>query len=228
MSTILTDQIKDPVLGTVWSWIRKGASLEPKDPEDQQSEELDRRFTEDQGQLLCYNGRTDKLDDGNLPICIPSSLFLACFRLGHYNEMGKHMGASKTYNNAKRFFFWPGLFDSICALTAEGLTCQNNIPKSKHKNEVPLEERQNETVPFRIIQLDHKGPLHPPSNRNLHCFLVIVPFFCFLMVYPVTNSGAQAKFYALEKWIHSFGIPLSIVHDRGTAFINTEFLNWTK
>ena len=48
------------------------------------------------------------------------------------------------------------------------------------------------------------------------------------MVYAVTNTGAQATISAVEKWIHSFGIPQSIVHDRGTAFINTEFINWTK
>ena len=48
------------------------------------------------------------------------------------------------------------------------------------------------------------------------------------MVYPVTITGAQATTSAVEKWIHSFGIPLSFVHDRGTAFINTEFINWTK
>ena len=48
------------------------------------------------------------------------------------------------------------------------------------------------------------------------------------MVYPVNNTGAQATISAVEKWIHSFGIPQSIVHERGTAFINTEFVNWTK
>ena len=46
------------------------------------------------------------------------------------------------------------------------------------------------------------------------------------MVYPVTNTGATIS--AVEKWIHSFGIPQSIGHDRGTAFINSEFINWTK
>ena len=48
------------------------------------------------------------------------------------------------------------------------------------------------------------------------------------MVYPVTNTGAQATISAVEKWIHSFGIPQPIVHDRDTAFINTEFINSTK
>ena len=60
MSTKLAEQIKDSVLGTVRSWIRKGTSPEPKDPEIQQSkgllrycQEFDRLlFEEEEGQLL--------------------------------------------------------------------------------------------------------------------------------------------------------------------------------
>ena len=138
------------------------------------------------------------------------------------------MGASKTYNNVKRFYYWPGKFDWICALTADCLTCQNNKPKPKNRNEDPLEEWQNETVPFRTVHFDHKVPLHPPSNRNLHCLLVTDPFSRFLIVYQVPNTGAQATISAVEKWIHSFGIPQSIVHDRGTDFIKTGFIYWKK
>ena len=108
VSTILAEQIKDPVLGIVRSWIRKGTLPEPKDPEIQQPkglsrycQEFDRLLIEEEGQLLCYNEPTYKLNDENLGICLPLSLFLACFRLGHY-EMGGHMGTSKSYNNAKR------------------------------------------------------------------------------------------------------------------------------
>ena len=118
VSTILAEQIKDPVLGTFRSWIRKGILPEPEDPGIQQSkgplrygQEFDRLLIEKEGQLLCYNEPTDKLDDENLRICLPLSLFLACFRLGHYNDMGGHMGASKTYNKAKRFYYLPGMFD---------------------------------------------------------------------------------------------------------------------
>ena len=59
VSTILAEQIKDPVLGTVGSWIRKGISPEPKTPEIQQSkgllrycQEFDRLLIEEEGQLL--------------------------------------------------------------------------------------------------------------------------------------------------------------------------------
>ena len=50
----------------------------------------------------------------------------------------------------------------------------------------------------------------------------------FLKVYPVTSTAAQVTLSAVDKWIHSFGIPQSIVHDRSTSSINTEFINWTK
>ena len=120
------------------------------------------------------------------------------------------------------------MFHWICALTADCLTCQNNKPKPKHRNEVPLEEWQNETVPFRTIHIDHKGPIHPTSAGNVHCLLIVDAFSRFLMVYPVRNTTALATITAVERWILSFGIPKSIIHDRGTAFINTEFINWTK
>ena len=58
--------------------------------------------------------------------------------------------------------------------------------------------------------------------------MVIGAFSRFLMVYSVTNTGARATTSAVVKWIQSFEIPQSIVHDRGTAFVNTEFVNWTK
>ena len=84
VSTILEEQMKDPVLGTVRSWIRKNTPPDVKSPEIQQSkgllrycQELNRLLIEDEGQLLCYNEPTDKLEEDNLRICLPLSLFLA-------------------------------------------------------------------------------------------------------------------------------------------------------
>ena len=118
VSTLLVEQIKDLILETVRSSIRKGTSPESKAPEIQQPngflrfcQHSDRLLIEEGGQLLCYNEPTDKLDDKNLGSCLPLSLFLACFKLGHYKEMGGHMGVSKNYKNTKRFYYWPGMFD---------------------------------------------------------------------------------------------------------------------
>ena len=103
VSTILEEQMKDPVLGTVRSWIRKNTPLDIKSPEIQQSKGLlrycqgiNRLLFEEEGQLFCYNEPLDKPEEENLRIYLPLSLFLTCFRLGHYKEMGGHMGATKT------------------------------------------------------------------------------------------------------------------------------------
>ena len=138
------------------------------------------------------------------------------------------MGANKTYANTKIFYYWPGMFDWICAPTAACPTCQNNKPKPKYRNEVPLEQWKNESVPFRTIHIDHKGPIHPTSASNVLCLLVFDSFSRFLMVYSVRNTTALATITAVEKWILSFGIPQSIIDDRGFAFFNIEFVNWTK
>ena len=105
---------------------------------------------------------------------------------------------------------------------------QNNKPKPKHRNQVALEEWQNESVPFRTVHIDYKGPIHPTSASNVHCLLIVDALSRFLMVCPVRNTTALATITAVEKWTFSFGISQSINHDRGTVFINTEFINWTK
>ena len=208
VSTILAEQLKDRVLGTVRSWILRNILPDTKSPEMQQSkgllrycQEFDRLLIEEEGQFLCYIEPSDKLEEENLRICFPLSLFLACFQLGHYNEKGAHTGATKTYANAKRFYYWPGMFDWICALTADCLTCQNNKPKPKHRNKVPLEEWQNETVFSSTVQIDHKGRLHPASANNVHCLLIIDAFCRFLIVYPVRNTTTLATFTAVETLI---------------------------
>ena len=144
--TILQEQLKDPLLSIVRSWIERNTSPDLRAPEIRQSkgllrycQEIDRLLIEEHGQLLCYVEPSDTLDKRNLRICLPLSLLLACFRMGHYNELGGHMGASMTYTKAKRFYYWPGMFDWICALTADCLACQNNKSKPKLFNEVPLE-----------------------------------------------------------------------------------------
>ena len=173
-----TRTTKRSILSIVCSWIEGSISPDPKTPEIRHSkgllrycQELDRLLIEEHGQFLCYNETSDTLDKENLRICLPLSLSLACFRMGHYNELGGHMGASETYANANRFYYWPGMFDWICALTADCLACQNTKSKPKHLNEVPLEDWQGDTAPFCALHNDPKRHLHPPSNRNTLCLL---------------------------------------------------------
>ena len=123
----------------VRQWIKTRNKPTPKSPELPQSkglmryfQEFDRLTIEEQGNLLCYNEPTDDPADPKLRICLPLSLslFLACFRMGHYSDLGGHMGAEKTYLNGKRFYYWPGMHDLVCPshkiALAANLTNPNN------------------------------------------------------------------------------------------------------
>ena len=88
--TILPEQLEGPVLSIVRSWIAGSISPDLRAPKIRQStgllrygQELDRLLIEEHGQLLCYDEPSDTLDKKNLRMCLPLSLFLACFRLGH-------------------------------------------------------------------------------------------------------------------------------------------------
>ena len=67
-STSLAKQIKDPVFGTVRSWLRKVISPQTKSPKIQQPkgllrycQEIDRLLIEDEGHLLGFNEPSNKL-----------------------------------------------------------------------------------------------------------------------------------------------------------------------
>ena len=109
VSTILVEQVKNPILSTVRSWQRKGISSETKSSENQHCkglfgfcQEFDRLLIVEKGQLLCYNEPSEKLENDNLRNFSPPTLFLPSSRLGHYKEKGGLMGASKTYKNLQR------------------------------------------------------------------------------------------------------------------------------
>ena len=86
--------------------------------------------------------------------------------MGLFEELGGHLRARITYANAIRFYYWPGIFHWFRALTADCFACPNNRPKPKHPKEVLLDERQGHTAPFCALDIDHKGLLHPRSNRT--------------------------------------------------------------
>ena len=106
--------------------------------------------------------------------------------------------------------------------------CQKNKQKHKDLNEAPL-EKWTKTVPFpfHTVHIDHKGPINPPSNGDKHCLVVIDSFSRYIQFYPVSSSSASETISALEKCFLTFGIPQKLEYDKGSAFMNEEFTNWT-
>ena len=236
ITTLVAEQINDPVLQIVRAWVRNKNKPNTKTPEIHQSKALlsyfnnfNQLFLDKESNLLCYNEPIHGTDKCEMKICVPLSLFLPLFNLAHAHTHSGHPGIFKTFENIRQNFFWPGRYKWIVSLIEDCLQCQTNKSKRHDLQEAPLEQwGELETTPFKTIHIDHKGPIRPSSNLNTHCLVVVDAFSRFLGVYPVRDTGAQTTINALEKWITSYGIPQKIVHDNGSAFINRDFVNWTK
>ena len=164
-----------------------------------------------------------------MKICVRLSLFLPLFSLAHTHSHSGHPGIFKTFENIRQYFFSPGLYNRIVYLIEDCIQYQTNKMKRQDLQEASLEQgRELETTLFKTIHIDHKGPFRPSSQSNTHRLVVVHAFSQFLGVYPVRDIAAQTTINALEKWITSYGAPQKIVHDNGSAFINSDFVNWTK
>ena len=236
VTTLVEEQLNDPVLQKVRSWIKKSDKRPIKTHDINQSKALlsyfnrfEQLFIDEETNLPCYNETIQETSKTEMKICVPLSRFLPLFILAHTHSHSGHPGIFKTFENVRQYFFWPGRYKWIVYLIEDCLECQTKKSKRHDLHEAPLKQwGELETTLFKQFHIDHKGPLRPSSNSNNHCLVVVDAFSRFIGVYTVKDTSAQATITALEKWITSYGIPQKIIHDNGTAFINSDFINWNK
>ena len=186
-------------------------------------------FIESDTNLLCYREPIQDTCKTEMKTCVHLLLFLPLFSLAHTHSHSDHPGIFKTFESIRHYFFWPVRYKRIVHLMEDCIECQTNKTKRHDLHEAPLEQwGAKETIPFKTIHIDHRGPLRPSSNSNTHRLVVVDAFFRFLEAHPVRNNGAQTTVKTLEKWRTSYGIPQKIVHDNSSAFMNSDFINWTK
>ena len=190
---------------------------------------LEQLFIEPDTNLHCYREPIQETCKTEMKICVPLSLFLPLFSLAHTHSHSGHPGIFKTFENIRQYFFWPGRYKWIVNMIEDCIECQTNKTERNDLHEAPLIQwGELETTPFKTIHIDHKGPLRPSTNSNSPCLDVVDAFSRFLGAYPVRDTGTQTTINALEKWSSLYGIPWKIFHDNGSAFINRDFINWTK
>ena len=76
-------------------------------------------------------------------------------------------------------------------------------------------------TPNERIYIDCIGPLIVDDNRNCHIVNIIDGFTRWVELYAVPDTTAEtAAKIALLDWVGRFGVPLQIMTDGGTQFVN--------
>lgn len=73
-------------------------------------------------------------------------------------------------------------------------------------------------VPFTTVHIDHLRPFQSTKRRNKHIVVVVDRFTKAVFLKAVRSTDAKAVIEYIRDFFYVFGVPESIVTDRGTVF----------
>ncbi len=130
-----------------------------------------------------------------------------------------HPGIRATQKLITSRFVWPGVYSDVRSWTRSCVQCQ-----IQRHTVAPVSSFPSPTARFDVIHIDLVGPL-PPSRGFTYLLTCVDRYTHWSEAIPLTSITAEAVACAfLGGWISRFGVPSTIVTDRGRQF---EFRLWT-
>ncbi|GFW88941.1 transposon Tf2-9 polyprotein [Trichonephila clavipes] len=80
-----------------------------------------------------------------------------------------------------------------------------------------------ESIPLSTYHVDFIGPLPSTNKSYQHIFTVVDAFTKFTWLYPVKTVSAESALEKLKQQQKTFGNPIRIIFDRGSAFTSKLF-----
>ncbi|KAM1875540.1 hypothetical protein FF1_042985 [Malus domestica] len=164
-----------------------------------------------------------KIPDGLLLKCLGQEESMRMMAEVHEGVCGAHQAGTKMRWLLRRYgYFWPDM-EKDCKFYTRGCEeCQRHGPL-QHVPYVPL----NSVVkpwPFRGWTMDFIGQIYPASSK-WHIFIIVATdYFTKWVETSAVKSitSATVKNFIETKILYRFGVPETIVTDRGPSFISKE------
>ena len=214
-------QMEDPSIGFVLHAKETG---ERPNPDVIKGQSLTtRRLTQLWPRLVLVNGvlwrRYEDLETKQewRQLVVPQPVCEEVMQELHAGVMGGHVGESKTLQQFKHGFYWPGHSLDIkkwCQTCATCASRKTTAPKIC----APLQTIQAGT-PMQAIAVDIMGPLPESSNKNSHILIVADYFTRWMEAYAIHDQEATTFAQKLvDNVFCSLGIPEQSHSDQGKQF----------
>ena len=233
---LLQEQKLDPCLKHVRSWV-KNNQLPPTQYHkmhkllNKMADDFELFRIDQETDLLLKSVPVENSPSNQLAeyrICLPVSLILTVFNEAHKDINAGHPGIQKTIDRIQTFFYFPGLYVWIKYLIKDCIDCQTkkNIVKTKSQTAKMLAPSLHITAPMQAIHIDYKGPIQPTSNGKSYILVIVDSFTNYVFAAAVPAADSHNTIIHLEEFLNIFGTPDVLISDRGTHFMNRDFVNF--
>ncbi|GFS47730.1 retrovirus-related Pol polyprotein from transposon 412 [Trichonephila clavipes] len=159
-------------------------------------------------------------------LCVPIKFRLDINKLSH-DEIGGHLGVTKTKDRILRHFFWPNVYRDVEEFVKTCDSCQR-VGKPRDKAKAPLKLVPIISEVFSKINIDAVGPLPVSTKQNRYLITSICVASKYPEAIPVESITSPNVIDALLSIFSRIGFPREIQSDLGTSFtgeLTTTFFN---
>ena len=208
-------QEADPLLSKVIKHVNRSRSSE--EPRVLQAAKMS--VINDQG--LLFQRKPGGFKWGRYLLQAPDCLKPEILWHGHDSRMGgAHTGIERSYARIATLFVWDSMVEDISQYVRSCHVCQSksnrNKPPPGRIREMPIER----LVGARV-HIDTYGELPPDEHGNKYILVFICAFSRYAKMLSVANKSAIVVARAFkDSWVCTFGVPLVVVSDNGTEYVN--------
>lgn len=136
-----------------------------------------------------------------------------------------HLGWKKCGDRIKAQFFWPRMTKTIEQKIRHCETCKaSKTPPNITR--VPMGKNRVADMPFRMIALDHWGPVTRSNKGNSYLLVIVDIFSKYVMLYPCKNTQAKNVIEVLEEDVFKkFNVPEIVITDNFRSLIGREMIS---
>lgn len=160
-----------------------------------------------------------KTNDGRLLFCVPQKM--EDHVLYKYHDQLGHIGRDKMLSAIVKSYWFSNIKNKVMEHIENCLKCIAFSTKYG-KGEGFLHSIPKGNKPFKIIHIDHYGPVD--NSRLKKIILVVVDGFTkFLRLYTTKTTNTKEVINALKDYFRAYSKTTCIISDRGSCFTSADF-----